>query len=243
MRNACGSNEHPDPRVFIQVFRLLGTYSLVKPPKNSNVAGGEILHTLMKTKDISEADERKAEFSLQLDVVLDRGTDIHIFAEDISMKQDHSYNLMQSSSFIITYVAGYVAKRSLRFTKCTFCRGTLTTDSALETDCTLIDLKSRGGLLKPSLGLTQIITMIEEAVLKVMCVEKINIHTFSHIITELESSQYVPIIGCLEHQKQFSNAIMTFYLITRMHFLSNRVNTAYAASLKKTKKLKKMSKL
>ncbi|XP_071642320.1 uncharacterized protein [Temnothorax longispinosus] len=33
MRHCCGSNEHPDSQLFIQMYKLVSTYSLVKPPK------------------------------------------------------------------------------------------------------------------------------------------------------------------------------------------------------------------
>ena len=40
------------------MYRLVSTYSLVKPPKGSNISGGEILDVLLSIKDISDADER-----------------------------------------------------------------------------------------------------------------------------------------------------------------------------------------
>ena len=42
MRHAIGSIDHPDPETFLQFYRLLSTYSLVKPPKRSSAAGLEI---------------------------------------------------------------------------------------------------------------------------------------------------------------------------------------------------------
>jgi len=51
VRSACGSNDHPDPVLFIQVYRLLSFYSLVKPLKGSNVEGVEIFETLFNYDD------------------------------------------------------------------------------------------------------------------------------------------------------------------------------------------------
>lgn len=38
MRHACGANDHTDPLTFLQLYRLLSTYSLGKPPKGLSVA-------------------------------------------------------------------------------------------------------------------------------------------------------------------------------------------------------------
>ena len=59
MRHCCGSNDHPDSALFIQMFKLVSTYSLVKSPKGSNVSGGEILKLLIDIKNIKAVDERQ----------------------------------------------------------------------------------------------------------------------------------------------------------------------------------------
>jgi len=53
MRSAYGSNDHPNAIIFIQMFRLIITYSLVKTSKGSNVSGGyNMINTLLNIKDI-----------------------------------------------------------------------------------------------------------------------------------------------------------------------------------------------
>lgn len=62
MRGACGANTHPDPKQFIQVYRLLSTASLIKPPRGSNVTGGEMLQSLTSYSDVlAKADENYIE--------------------------------------------------------------------------------------------------------------------------------------------------------------------------------------
>ncbi|KAK3909961.1 Transposable element P transposase [Frankliniella fusca] len=46
IRGACGSNQHPDPRLFVNIYRLLMTYSRIKPPRGSNVTGGQVMDAL-----------------------------------------------------------------------------------------------------------------------------------------------------------------------------------------------------
>jgi len=55
IRHSCGPNTHPTPTVFIQLFRILSLYSLVKPPKGSNVSGVDNLINLINAEDVAGA--------------------------------------------------------------------------------------------------------------------------------------------------------------------------------------------
>jgi len=62
VRQACGSNQHPDPKQFVQIYRLLSCYSLIKPPRGSNVDGGEVIKTLLDIQiNNSEDIQKKAD--------------------------------------------------------------------------------------------------------------------------------------------------------------------------------------
>lgn len=69
-RGACGSNDHPDSILFGQMFLLLGTYSLIKPIRGSNIAGGEMLNTLLQVTDINYHNEDKEEWHMVIDSLL-----------------------------------------------------------------------------------------------------------------------------------------------------------------------------
>lgn len=75
MRQSCGGNTHPEPRVFAQLFRLLSIYSLVKPIKGSNITGGEMLRTLLTLDDLKNKtnDETKKELDKRLDAIVQAG--------------------------------------------------------------------------------------------------------------------------------------------------------------------------
>lgn len=72
MRQSCGPNTHPEPRVFAQLFRLLSIYSLVKPLKGSNITGGEMLTTLLNLDDLQSKsnEERKQQLEKKLDEIV-----------------------------------------------------------------------------------------------------------------------------------------------------------------------------
>ncbi|KAK3917087.1 Transposable element P transposase [Frankliniella fusca] len=73
IRGACGSNNHPDPLMFINVYRLLMTYSLIKPPRGSNVTGSEMLQALLDLKDLEGEKNKESmeELLSKLDAYLD----------------------------------------------------------------------------------------------------------------------------------------------------------------------------
>ncbi|KAE8739663.1 hypothetical protein FOCC_FOCC014840, partial [Frankliniella occidentalis] len=72
VRQSCGGNTHPEPRVFAQLFRLLSIYSLVKPLRGSNITGGEMLNTLLNLNDFREKtkQERHQLLSDKLDEII-----------------------------------------------------------------------------------------------------------------------------------------------------------------------------
>lgn len=122
MRTSCGSNDHPDSILFIQLFKLISTYSLVKPPKGSNINGGEMLETLMNLDDITKvgAEEPQQIWEETLNNILDKGTQNDCLVDTRVIENDP-----KSSDFIIAYMAGYVRKKSKRFSKCVECDTTL----------------------------------------------------------------------------------------------------------------------
>ena len=66
MRGAGGSEDHPDATLFAGIFRLLSMYSLIKPPRGSNVSGAEILQALISLKDVSDEKKRRKSGSIVL---------------------------------------------------------------------------------------------------------------------------------------------------------------------------------
>ncbi|KFM71825.1 hypothetical protein X975_01821, partial [Stegodyphus mimosarum] len=120
MRSACGSNDHRDSAIFLQVYRLISTYSLIKPNKGCNNASSEVLSSLLEIGEMTS--ERKKIWSDQLDSILDGGK-TELIRE--VLESDHMYSLQTTSDFIISYIAGYIARRVSRFSKCNDCFNSL----------------------------------------------------------------------------------------------------------------------
>lgn len=186
MRQACGDNQHPDPQQFIQVFRLLSVASLIKPPRGSNVSGGEMLQTLTSLTDILHEENlaRRQKLEEELDRILDQGdedgiVESHFFSSETDeyletatgpVASQHGYNKnTKINPYSFQVFGGYVARkaRNLGMAKrCQDCFDSLTKDSddVVPTQC-LIDKKSRGFLLKASKQLYNFILKVENVIL------------------------------------------------------------------------------
>jgi hypothetical protein len=70
-RDVCGSNDHPDSTLFGQMFRLISTYSLIKPCKGSNVAGGEMIHSLLHFSNIPTSQAGRLEWTKIMDSIIE----------------------------------------------------------------------------------------------------------------------------------------------------------------------------
>ncbi|KFM78738.1 hypothetical protein X975_01818, partial [Stegodyphus mimosarum] len=66
--------------------------------------------------------ERKKIWSDELDSILDGGK-TELIRE--ALESDHTYSLQTTSDFIISYIAGYIARRVSRFSKCNDCVNSL----------------------------------------------------------------------------------------------------------------------
>ncbi|KAK3911166.1 Adenylate kinase [Frankliniella fusca] len=68
-------NPHPHAKLFAQLHRLLSVYSLVSPPKRSNVSGVSNVEPLINAKYTAgeKLSERLKEFDSILDEILEYG--------------------------------------------------------------------------------------------------------------------------------------------------------------------------
>lgn len=182
---------------FIQVYRLLSTASLIKPPRGSNVSGGDMLKALTSLSDIiDERDlERKAKLEKALDEILDEGDENNVLERHLcslsedgylesvpSAQSEHCYNNNSKiNPYAFQMFGGYVARklrRSCTAKQCENCFNSLSMPSnqpAVETQY-LIEKKSRGYLLKPSTQLYNFLVKVEDKILKVLGRTKMQRH-------------------------------------------------------------------
>lgn len=234
MRESCGANDHPDSHLFIQMYRLISTYSLVQPPRGSNVSSGEIFDVLLKINEIDDAEQRKEQWQAQLDNILDQGcTDVFVEANDL--EKEHNYSHSEPAMYAVTYMAGYVSRKATnRFAKfvedekqftCDNCVAALvlSENEVIPETHKLIEIRSKGYLKHPSKKLTCLINIIETNLMSVVEKTKLHSDVLLYVTKKLEESS-LPLVGCEKHALQLTHRIMTFYLTTRMYFVAKQFN-------------------
>jgi hypothetical protein len=179
------------------VYRLLSTASLIKPPRGSNVTGGEMLKSLTSLADIVEEKnlERKIKLEEELDNILEHGDENAVIENHLlSLSEDgyqessgpqQSEHCYESNRKINPYAfqlfGGYVARRVRQFStakSCEDCFNSLSRsaeEAPVETQM-LIQKKSRGFLLKPSTQLYNFLHKVENVILTVLGRIRMNRH-------------------------------------------------------------------
>ena len=224
MRYFCGtSNDHPDSILFIQMYKLIATYSLIKPPKGANVSGGEMVEALLKFKDITDDKERWSQWQKQLDKIVDTGRHTDNIEILVNHFQDHDYKDCTTSDFALAYIAGYVSRKSARFvhykTKngqgtCENCMASLNFDEKSPTpDCyEVIKIRTKGFLAEPSIQLFNLINALEKATLSALKKNDIITNTIFNVTDEIERLSPLPFVGCEKHSQELVHRIITFYI-------------------------------
>ncbi|XP_071576893.1 uncharacterized protein [Temnothorax nylanderi] len=241
-RGVCGSNDHPDAILFGHMFRLMSTYSLIKPCKGSNVSGGEMLSALLTVDNISKETTGKKEFLSILDSIIENSEINNCSIAKTSDAQELQEK--NSAQYITAYMAGYIVHKSQKWTSCEDCLNSLQSlhDADIEAN-QMIKLLSLRSLKYPSQYLRNLVTEIEEIILTTVRDECFQADTFFHVCYALQEVK-LPLVGCDMHNKELTKRLINFYLIMRANFMSKAHNFNTAAKLKeKTKKARKDSKL
>ncbi|KAK3911161.1 Transposable element P transposase [Frankliniella fusca] len=171
IRQGCGAHGHPDPVQFIQVYRLASYRTLIKPPKGSNIMGGDMLKSLLSMPDFTseENKRRRLQFEKELDEALDTGEVI-----ESCVFSDHTY--YQNSTIDLSALkqfGGYVVRRTRKFTcartcdECFSCLKAPADQPYREEEDDITHSRSLGYLITPSDNMMGILTTLEKTVLEV----------------------------------------------------------------------------
>ncbi|KAK3909704.1 Transposable element P transposase [Frankliniella fusca] len=244
VRQGCGAHGHPDPWQFIQMYRLMSFKNLVKPPRGSNVTGGDMLNALLSMPDAKSEENirRQIELEKQIDEALDTGESIS------SPFNDHTYyeNLTIDQG-AIRFFGGYVARKLRRSTCAKTCEDcfkcvTAPQSQPLREDDDIIHGRSQGYLLIPSDGLMAIIEKLETAVLEVFQLSHLHEDLIFEVAESVKRKKYDE-IGCNIHKRELTKATISFYMTTRLIFACEEYNKRLSANAKKKSKAKHQMKM
>lgn len=236
------------------MYKLISTYSLIKPPKGSNVSGGEIIDVLLSIKDIKSVYDRREQWDAQIDTILDKGVHAETLSAATRLMEEHDYFQCSTSDYVLAYVAGFVARKATRFAKytangkpfvCNECIASLERgkEDADSEAYKLIRMRTKGFLIEPSMILFNLINSLEQATLKAVNTSVINSDTIFEITKALEELAPLSLVGCETHCMLFTHRVITFFLTTRMFFIAKQANKNDCIEKERTREKRKLSKL
>ncbi|KAK3918552.1 Transposable element P transposase [Frankliniella fusca] len=217
------------------VVTLKGTPQLLKFLTQENI-GYKFLMTsrlnqdaLEKTSNPRPRLKEKKNLRKKLDDIVNVGENLEQISVVADVLHDHSYIDESIDEFAMVYVAGYVARKSAKFTKsfnCEVCEKSLKLQNADQAtdEHLLIKLKSRGYLTYPSDAVVCLIRHLEKHVLKISKSNELEENILFLVAEDLESSPGLNYVGCDVHKVDLTESIIKFLLIIRMHFLCKSWN-------------------
>lgn len=126
MRQAIGPNDHPCTPTFLQVYKMLAVYSILKPPKSGNcsILNPETpkitisdLKTIFNTNDITEKEKKIEHLRKTLDSYVTVGLEV----EDVFHNNDHNYFKVDAETCILYYICGYITRYFMKHINCKVC--------------------------------------------------------------------------------------------------------------------------
>lgn len=120
-----GPNDHPNTPTFLQVYKMLAMYSILKPPKTGNCTILDIniekitindLKTIFNQTDINDRTEKIINLKRRLDLLVS-----NVEVEDIFESDIHSYFKADTDACVLYYIWGYVTQYLTTLIKCNVC--------------------------------------------------------------------------------------------------------------------------
>ncbi|KAJ1520410.1 hypothetical protein ONE63_003542 [Megalurothrips usitatus] len=152
-----------------------------------------------------------------IDNILDSEIDEH------SEMHPEEYLTAPIDPYALTVFGGYVARKIRGMKPASSCKTCIDClcmfdEPVLEREA-LLQLRNRGGMVRPTNALQALLGQLENAVMTVTSSVSLHSTVLFTVLDELLSSNIsLQLIGCREHARRITSAIVSFYLTTRMHF-------------------------
>jgi len=125
-RQATGPNEHPNTPTFLQVYKMISVYSLLKPPKTGNCKILEPnihtitindLNSVINNEHVSQRDEKIETLKKKLDSLVMNEVEV----DDIFDSNIHNYYKAEVEDCVLYYICGYITKNIIKKIICNNC--------------------------------------------------------------------------------------------------------------------------
>nr|XP_037285086.1 uncharacterized protein LOC119178019 [Rhipicephalus microplus] len=152
---------------------------------------------------------------------------------------DHNQHIARSDSRLIFYVAGYIARKCVMKTNCEVCI-TLLMMPAQGEDFQLARLttfRDKGGLLYPSSHLYSFVSKLENMFTECFSCHKLHSDSILDVLA-IVKERFSQEVGCAQHAPGLSKDVISFYIVTRLHFFVKDINSDRSEKREKAKHLK-----
>ncbi|KAE9522892.1 hypothetical protein AGLY_016703 [Aphis glycines] len=128
---AGGANDHPATPTFLQLYKMLSVYSILKPPKTGNCTiennkPSQNLISLDSIKTIYYSPEKNKPLLYKIREKLDFAIQHDDWSlDDIISPSDHNYYVAPLIDCVIYYVTGCLCKQIVSYFKCVTCQSAI----------------------------------------------------------------------------------------------------------------------
>ncbi|KAH7978767.1 hypothetical protein HPB49_006698 [Dermacentor silvarum] len=221
LRSFGGDEDHPMVTKFSQIFRILSLYTPVKMAVKENCETGSdrILLSAFESLGAKRKDALRQK-SVHKELVWKKLMAIP-FTELCSAADDHGYNAPAPETTALYYLAGYVAFKLRKTTRCENCmKEALGSHNSLPPEAVLVIERAfvTGSLVFPSNNLFTYISSVEHTFRQVCKGE-----TFGDLFWDVLDAlikKGTNTVGCPEHAEKLTAELIHFYLLTCMHFFA-----------------------
>uniref|UniRef100_A0A147BBL9 Putative p-32 hm n=1 Tax=Ixodes ricinus TaxID=34613 RepID=A0A147BBL9_IXORI len=240
VRQSNGTNDHPTPAQLLTTLNALAFYNLARPPKTGNCTP-EVISSLLGHNSVTPGQSSPSAIDA-LDKLVDKGRlDDAEAALKVLPPEDHSnYITKKSSSRLVYYVSGYVARKILQKTGCTICAKCLTstkTSAGLDSRSDFTQQFDSGGLLYPSGKLAELVSLLEDSFTVFFSARKITGKSMYDLASFLQAVE-LPKLDCSTHERELTLQIVKFYVLLRFRFYAKSLNRDRTSQRERLKYLK-----
>jgi len=126
-RQATGPNDHPCAATFLQVYKMLSMYSILKPPETGNckildfntdkITITDLKNIFNENNSTSQRTEKINILQNRIDSMIEEDTEI----DDIFDNNIHNYFKSKVEDCVIYYICGFITKNLTKKINCDAC--------------------------------------------------------------------------------------------------------------------------
>lgn len=230
MRQVGGTNDHPATPTFLQIYRIISTFSIIKPPTSGNCTVREIDYEPISLTEIRNIFKKSSQPQSKLESIKNKFKN-NIQCEDWDFDNqfttDHDDHLPDVNDCAIYCYTAHISDRFYKTVKCDICKKAFASSEIFINDpiTLLANIQNERAtalgapLVHPVKRLYNFIQILDRLFVK---------HCESKNVCELVLDEVLECnilsFPCLEHMHEIISIIVQYFLQSRMITHSNEIN-------------------